>query len=36
MQTLFILEYQAMNDGSTSALPPLGYQVTDAESEAAC
>lgn len=36
MQTLFILEYQAMNDGSASALPPLGYQVTDAESENAC
>ena len=35
MQTLFILEYQAMNDGSTSALPPLGYQVTDVDSEAA-
>lgn len=35
MQTLFILEYQAQNDGSASALPPLGYQVTDAESEAA-
>lgn len=36
MQTLFILEYQAQNDGSASALPPLGYQVTDAESENAC
>lgn len=36
MQTLFILEYQAMNDGTSSALPPLGYQVTDAESENAC
>lgn len=35
MQTLFILEYQAMNDGSASALPPLGYQVTDMDSEAA-
>lgn len=35
MQTLFLLEYQAQNDGSASALPPLGYQVTDAESEAA-
>lgn len=33
--TLFIIEYQAMNDGSASALPPLGYQVTDTESEAA-
>ena len=36
MQTLFLLEYQAQNDGSASALPPLGYQVTDAESENAC
>ena len=36
MQTLFILEYQASNNGSASALPPLGYQVTDAESENAC
>lgn len=36
MQTLFILEYQAYNDGSASALPPLGYQVTDMDSEAAC
>ena len=35
MQTLFLLEYQAQNDGSASALPPLGYQVTDADSEAA-
>ena len=35
MQTLFILEYQAQNGGSASALPPLGYQVTDADSEAA-
>lgn len=35
MQTLFILEYQAMNDGSASALPPLGYQVADMDSEAA-
>lgn len=33
--TLFILEYQAMNDGTASALPPLGYQVTDMDSEAA-
>ena len=33
--TLFILEFQAMNDGSASALPPLGYQVTDMDSEAA-
>lgn len=29
--TLFILEYQAMNDGSCTMTPPLGY--TD---EAAC
>lgn len=36
MQTLFIIEYQAYNNGSASALPPLGYQVTDTESEAAC
>lgn len=36
MQTLFLLEYQAANDGTASALPPLGYQVTDMDSEAAC
>lgn len=36
MQILFILEYQAQNNGTASALPPLGYQVTDAESENAC
>lgn len=35
MQTLFLLEYQAQNDGSASALPPLGYQVKDMDSEAA-
>lgn len=35
MQTLFILEYQAMNNGAATALPPAGYQVTDADSEAA-
>lgn len=35
MQTYFILEYQAMNDGTASALPPLGYQVENAEQEAA-
>lgn len=35
MQTLFILEYQSQNDGTASALPPLGYQVTDADGEAA-
>lgn len=34
--TLFLLEYQANNDGSASALPPLGYQVSDPESENAC
>lgn len=36
MQTLFLLEYQANNDGTASALPPLGYQVTDAASENTC
>lgn len=35
MQTLFLLEYQAMNDGSASALPPLGYTVSNQEEEAA-
>lgn len=35
MQTLFLLEYQAQNDGTASALSPLGYQVTDTDSEAA-
>lgn len=35
METLFILEFQAMNDGTASALPTLGYQVTDMDSEAA-
>lgn len=35
MQTLFILEFQAYNDGSCTAIPPLGYQVTDMDSEAA-
>ena len=25
MQTLFLLEYQAMNDGSCTAIAPLGY-----------
>ena len=25
MQTLFILEFQAMNDGSCTSTPPLGY-----------
>lgn len=36
MQTYFIVEYQAQNDGSCTAIAPLGYQVTDAESENAC
>ena len=36
MQTIFILEYQAKNNGAATALPPSGYQVTDAESENAC
>ena len=36
MQTLFIIEYQAQNDGTASVLPPLGYQVTDADSENGC
>ena len=35
MQTLFLLEYQAMNDGTASALPPLGYTVSNQEEEAA-
>ena len=34
MQTLFILEYQAANDGTASALPPLGYTVSNQEEEA--
>lgn len=33
--TLFILEYQAQNDGTASALPPLGYPVSNQEEEAA-
>lgn len=36
METLFILEFQANNNGTATALPPLGYQVTDTESENAC
>jgi hypothetical protein len=36
MQTLFILEFQEYNDGTASALPPLGYEVTDAVSENSC
>lgn len=35
MQTYFIIEIQAQNDGTASALPPIGYQVTDMDSEAA-
>lgn len=35
MQTLFILEYQASNSGSASALPPLGYTVSNQGEEAA-
>lgn len=35
MQTLFILEYQAQNNGSASAIPPLGYTVSNQEEEAA-
>lgn len=35
MQTLFILEYQVKNNGTATALPPSGYQVTDMDSEAA-
>lgn len=35
MQTLFILEYQALNSGECAMTPPLGYQVTDMDSEAA-
>lgn len=35
MQTLFVLEYQAQNNGSASALPPLGYTVSNQEEEAA-
>lgn len=34
MQTLFILEYQANNDGTCTATAPLGYQVENAEQEA--
>ena len=35
MQTYFIVEYQAQNDGSCTAISPLGYQVDNAEQEAA-
>ena len=35
MQTYFIVEYQANNDGSASALPPLGYTVSNQAEEAA-
>lgn len=34
MQTYFIVEYQANNDGSCIAIAPLGYQVETAEQEA--
>ena len=33
MNTYFILEYQASNTGSASALPPLGYTVSNQEEE---
>lgn len=35
MNTFFILEYQAFNNGSASALPPLGYTVSNQDEEAA-
>ena len=35
MNTFFILEYQASNNGSASALPPLGYTVSNQEEESA-
>lgn len=35
MNTFFILEYQASNNGSASALPPLGYTVSNHDEEAA-
>lgn len=35
MQTLFILEFQAQNNGSASALPTLGYTVSNQEEGAA-
>lgn len=35
MNTLFLLEYQASNTGSASALQPLGYTVSNQEEEAA-
>lgn len=34
MNTFFILEYQASNNGSASALPPLGYTVSNQQEEA--
>jgi hypothetical protein len=34
MQTYFIVEYQANNDGTCAAIAPLGYQVENAEQEA--
>lgn len=36
MQTLIIVEYQAMNDGTCTATAPLCYQVTDQQTENAC
>lgn len=35
MNTFFILEYQASNNGSASALPPLGYTVSNQQEESA-
>lgn len=35
MNTFFILEFQASNTGSASALPPLGYTVSNQEEEGA-
>ena len=34
MQTYFIIEYQANNDGSCTAIAPLGYQVENTTQEA--
>lgn len=33
MQTLFILEYQAMNDGHCAMTPPLSFQVSNVADE---
>ena len=35
MQTFFILEYQASNNGSCAMPPPLGYTVSNQADEAA-